>query len=159
MCYVGEVHDMSGAGEQEPVAPAAVASEASAGGGSTSRLRRWERLEFVGRILITVGAVLAAVGAWMPGEMVHAYALVGGQRQDYVLTLTPGDVEGLYGSFEWSVLTVVPVLALPLVWWRSRALVWWHSQEVISAIILGIYAIWWTMVPFSSPMRSSLAMT
>lgn len=140
---------MSGAGGQEPVAPAAVAAGTS--GGGTSRLRRWERLEFVGRILITVGAVLAAVGAWMPGEVVNAYALVGGQRQDYVLTLTPGDVEGLYGSFEWSVLTVVPLLVLPLVWWRSRALVWWHSQEVISAIIFFFYSVWSTLVAESSP--------
>ncbi len=140
---------MSDASGQEPVAPAAVASETSAGG--TSRLRRWERLEFVGRILITVGAVLAAVGAWMPGEVVNAYAVVGGQRQDYVLTLTPGDVEGLFGSFEWSLLTVVPLLTLPLVWWRSRALVWWHSQEIISTTILGIYSLWWATVPLSSP--------
>ena len=139
---------MSDAGGREPV-PAAVAAGTSAGG--TSRLRRWERLEFFWRILITVGAVLAAVGAWMPGEVVNAYALVGGQRQDYVLTLTPGDVEGLYGSFEWSVLTVVPLLALPLVWWRSRALVWWHSQEAISAVILFFYSIWSLLVTESSP--------
>lgn len=139
---------MSDASGPEPT-PAPVASETSMG--DTSQLRRWERLEFAGRILITVGAVLAAVGVWMPGEVVNAYALVGGQRQDYVFTLTPGDVEGLFGSFEWSVLTIVPLLVLPLVWWRSRALVWWHSQEIISTAIWGIYSLWWTVVPLSSP--------
>lgn len=109
-------------GSLEPVAPAAVASTASAGGSDAARQRR-ERLALIGRILATAGAVLLAVGAWIPWRVVSGYTFVGDQRQDYTLTLSPGDVEGVFGSFAWSALTVVVLLALPLVWWRSQSLI------------------------------------
>lgn len=133
---------MSEAGRQEPVAAAAMATGASMRDGSPAQQRRGERLRLVARILTTLGALLFAVGAWMPWVVVSTYTFVDGQRHNYTLALSPGDVEGLDGSFGWSALTAVGLLLLPLLWsrWRSRP---WVSYFV--------FAFWAGMVGVSLP--------
>ncbi|MGZ3584938.1 MAG: hypothetical protein ACXWP6_21015, partial [Ktedonobacterales bacterium] len=128
---------MSDASGQEPVTSAALTSETSTEGSSPAQHQRGERLMLVARILTTVGALLFAVGVWMPWVVVTGYAVVSDQRQNYTLALSPGDVEGIFGSFAWSALTVVGVLLLPLVWWRSQA---WVSSLVFTAwlILVGV---------------------
>ncbi len=137
---------MSDTSGQEPAASAAVASQTSVG--DTSRLRRWERLEFVARILATAGALLFAVGAWMPWVVVTGWALVGDQRQSYTLALSPGDVKLVFGSFAWGALSVVPLLVLPLAWWQLQER---HTQEFISIIIIWLNTVWVTTIGISAP--------
>lgn len=134
---------MSDASGQGPVAPAAVASETSAGEGSPAQHQRGERLALIARILATAGALLFAVGAWMPWVVVSVYTFVGDQRHDYNLSLSPGDVEGVFGSFVWSLLTVVGLFLLPLLWWRSHA--------SVSYLALRLNSLWVMMAGFSLP--------
>jgi hypothetical protein len=81
---------------------------------------RRTRLWLTARVLATAGAVLFAVGAWMPWFTVTGHATVNGLALDFHNDFSPGAIGGPLGFFGWSGLTVAGVLLLPLLWSRSQ---------------------------------------
>src|SRR5690348_6471326 len=82
--------------------------------------QRRARLWLTSRVLATAGAVLFAVGAWMPWFAVTGHATVNGLAQEFRYEFAPGAVDGPLGFFGWSFLTVAGILILPFLWSRSR---------------------------------------
>ncbi|HST89113.1 MAG TPA: hypothetical protein VLJ14_12105 [Ktedonobacterales bacterium] len=98
------------------IQPTSTSTATAAPQTSTRRPRLW----LASRVLATAGAVLFAIGAWMPWFAVTGHATVNGLAQDFRYEFAPGAIDGPLGFFGWSVLTVAGVLSLPLLWSRSR---------------------------------------
>lgn len=139
---------MSDASGQQLEAPASVASGTSTEANSPAQHQRGERLALIARILATAGALLFAVGAWMPWVVVTGYTFISGQQQDYTLALSPGDVKGTWGdSIGWSAITVLGILLVPLLWWRS--------QPVFTYVVLRLNILWVVISGLAGPRELS----
>jgi hypothetical protein len=106
--------------------------------------RRRARLWLTSRVLATGGAVLFAIGAWMPWEQVTGFTVANGARQEYTLPLSPGTVESIWGEFAWDALTIFGLLLLPLLWRRVR--------PVLTLVEYTLYTTWYVTLAVSTPL-------
>lgn len=105
---------------------------------------RRTRLWLTARVLATAGAVLFAVGAWMPWEQVTGYTLANGNLQNYTLRISPGTVESIWGEFAWDTLTIFGLLLLPLLWMRVR--------PAFALVEDALYTMWYVTLAVSTPL-------
>ena len=98
---------------------------------------RRARLWLTSRVLATTGAVLFAIGAWMPWFAVTGHATVNGLAREFRYEFSPGAVDGLWGFFGWSFFTVAGVLILPLLWSRTRS-----AYEFIGILGFFVWTFW-----------------
>jgi hypothetical protein len=85
----------------------------------------WEaRLWAISCGLASLGALLFGLSTWMPWVTVTGYAsisIVNGRQQFYRFLLDPADIDGSFGLFGGSLLSVAGLLLLPFLWQhRSR---------------------------------------
>jgi hypothetical protein len=85
----------------------------------------WDaRLWAISCVLASLGALLFGLSTWVPWVTATGYAsisIVNGRQQFYRFLLDPADIDGSFGLFGGSLLSIAGVLLLPFLWQhRSR---------------------------------------
>jgi hypothetical protein len=117
---------MSDTSDQTTASSAKVTAEApNPAVGEEIAAAPWEaRLWAISCGLASLGALLFGLSTWMPWVTVTGYAsisIVNGRQQFYRFLLDPADIDGSFGLFGGSLLSVAGLLLLPFLWQhRSR---------------------------------------
>ena len=134
---------MSDAASQEPSPSTAAPTSTIATSGAPHRRRISPPL--AARILATLGALLFALGAWMPWVVVFGYDTVNGQQRDYTLALDPGNLNSPLGTVIWSFITIAGILICPFLWIPARR----FTSAATALLPSALYLIWTLAIIFS----------